>query len=112
MASAAAGRLPPGASVLVVGWEGCPFHGSAVSRSRELVAAGILQERSVNDETYPTREAYNSWLLGPEGRGRHAGADAHRTSPFVVVDGAYVGGCDDFLALASVAEDGRPSPGS
>lgn len=85
--------------VTVVGWNACSFHQRAISTAQELVDA--WKARSLEDKTFQTRDAFVAWLEGPEGRVCFSGAAAHATSPFVSVDGSYLGGCDSILLLSS-----------
>eukprot|EP00035_Acanthoeca_spectabilis_P004715 m.106370 g.106370 ORF g.106370 m.106370 type:complete len:363 (+) comp12695_c0_seq1:38-1126(+) len=88
--------------LVVAGFSTCPFHQRALVVARQLEAAGHVGK--FEEKTFATREAYHRWLASSEGRARVESSESlrsHKTSPLVVADGEYVGGCSEIVALAS-----------
>lgn len=88
-------------SVTVTGFTQCGFFQRAAAIANGLKEKGVL----VKIEGKASRTAYREWLA--RNKKEHAkleNGDAalqHTSSPFVVVDGSFIGGCDDLEALVN-----------
>eukprot|EP01063_Lacrimia_lanifica_P034263 TRINITY_DN629_c0_g1_i1.p2 TRINITY_DN629_c0_g1~~TRINITY_DN629_c0_g1_i1.p2 ORF type:complete len:102 (+),score=28.81 TRINITY_DN629_c0_g1_i1:66-371(+) len=76
----------------IYGYEGCSYHYRAIQRANETAAAtgGKL---TVESQTWP-RPQFKQWAAAES---QKLGV-RHSTSPFVTLDGKFLGGCDDTLA--------------
>lgn len=85
--------------ISLTGFATCAFHTAAVAAAERLSKAH--PEVEVRTHTKETREAYKAWLKEESTWIRSLGDDAssHTSSPFVVVDGAFLGGHDAIMAL-------------
>lgn len=93
--------MPPGggnaafSNVKVYGFTTCRFYIKAAESCDKVAAA--VPSVSVEKLGHPTRDEYKAWLAANSSQYGEA-ATAHTSSPFVVVDGAFLGGCDSILA--------------
>jgi glutaredoxin len=98
-------------SIALTGFATCAFHKAAVAAAEQLSKAHPEIQVQVN--TKDTREAYKAWLKEESAWVGSLGEDAtgHTSSPFVVVDGAFLGGHDAMIAwIAKTFPDFDPSP--
>ena len=91
----------------IIGWRNCGLFSEACRVAREVQGAQRRAGRCVNVsvEVFPHRKAFQEWLRANQvGHGQKLGdrAAAHMTSPFVVVDGEFVGA----LATTSITSLG------
>ncbi len=102
--TAAAGGMPQARTkrfhFVVAGYDSCPYFHKA---SRLAAALALLYPDAVEhvEKNFPTRDEYRAWL--PQYKEEHfasdARAQAHTSSPFVTLNGAFLGGCDDTIAF-------------
>jgi len=82
----------------------------AVAAAKELKSKGLLLR--FTEMTFDSRDLYREWLFSHDGRAKFSSSRArgHTSSPFVFDEGCepmhYIGGCDDFLDLASTISAG------
>eukprot|EP01063_Lacrimia_lanifica_P038952 TRINITY_DN840_c0_g4_i2.p2 TRINITY_DN840_c0_g4~~TRINITY_DN840_c0_g4_i2.p2 ORF type:complete len:612 (+),score=234.83 TRINITY_DN840_c0_g4_i2:61-1896(+) len=84
----------------IYGYEGCSFHMRAMARAND-VASQSGGRLSVETQTWP-RPEFKEWVAGESQKHDVK----HGSSPFVTLNGKYLGGCDDTLAWldSAVAE--------
>lgn len=105
--------------ITVAGFRACPFHVKALSTARGMVSEG--NGKAVEELTFDTRDEYQAWLRGRDGRVRFSTlkkAAGHTSSPFVYMtavnhsQGTFIGGCDDLVALARMMRAQQPVSGA
>eukprot|EP01064_Diplonema_japonicum_P008618 TRINITY_DN1605_c1_g3_i1.p1 TRINITY_DN1605_c1_g3~~TRINITY_DN1605_c1_g3_i1.p1 ORF type:complete len:589 (+),score=114.02 TRINITY_DN1605_c1_g3_i1:118-1884(+) len=80
----------------ITGWEGCGFFTKAVQAAKaDADASGLTVE--VN--TMP-RDAFREWVQSEQTKF----GVKHTSSPFVLKDGKFLGGCDDTLSFLKTAK--------
>eukprot|EP01063_Lacrimia_lanifica_P040228 TRINITY_DN9056_c0_g1_i1.p1 TRINITY_DN9056_c0_g1~~TRINITY_DN9056_c0_g1_i1.p1 ORF type:complete len:432 (+),score=128.16 TRINITY_DN9056_c0_g1_i1:1388-2683(+) len=86
------------AALLICGYEGCGYHTRAVARAGDaaVLSGGRV---TVETQTWPRAE-FKAWVA----RAAAQHGVAHSSSPFVTLDGRYLGGAEEAVAwLHSVA---------
>lgn len=86
--------------ITVAGWEGCGFY----RKSRQTISTLELlfpDKITLEDINFPDRDAYRGWL-DDEKKNNDFGekGNKHTSSPFVRINGSFLGGCDDSLDFA------------
>lgn len=99
--------MPPAApkrefAFVVAGYNSCGFFHKA---SKLVAALTVLYPDGRvrhEEQTFPTRDEYKAFLLQHKQDPQLAGdarAQAHGSSPFVTLNGTFLGGCDDTIAF-------------
>eukprot|EP01059_Diplonema_ambulator_P020870 TRINITY_DN3480_c0_g2_i1.p1 TRINITY_DN3480_c0_g2~~TRINITY_DN3480_c0_g2_i1.p1 ORF type:complete len:588 (+),score=250.17 TRINITY_DN3480_c0_g2_i1:95-1858(+) len=78
-------------NITITGWEGCGFFSRAVQAAQAQAAESGLKV----DVNSMTRDAFRQWVVAEQTK---YGVQ-HTSSPFVLKDGTFLGGCDDTLAF-------------
>merc|ERR1719230_450047 len=86
--------------ITVAGWEGCGFY----RRSRQTMSTLELlfpDKIALEDVNFPDRDTYKAWLAEEKTKNDFGDkGKKHTSSPFVRLNGSYLGGCDDSLDFA------------
>lgn len=85
--------------VNVAGYDSCGFFHRA---SRLVAALQLLHPGLVvhEEQNFPTRDGFKEWVAEHRKNFEDPRAATHGSSPFVTLNGRFLGGCDDTIAWA------------
>lgn len=99
--------------VVVSGYDSCGFfhRASRLVASLQLLYPGRVKHEEQN---FPTRDEYKAWVVDHRTNyPQDPKAATHGSSPFVTINGRFLGGCDDTVAWAKrtfATSSGGPNP--